>query len=370
MSIGTKPSTAAKPSTPAASPTPKPASTTVPKSAPSTKPLTASIHKDSFSAAAGTGHTAAATAAKLGSTTRVAQAGTPGAAPTIDDVVDALKGGKTDEATRTMIATYFTPLSMAESTAAMDRIRAEGLVEELVDATARDVNGDPVTAEVKTALVEIMSSGRLDVYAETLATVPISVGNYGSNVLQFDPNPPKGVELDQATLAGLSATDVRNVLAHEIFHAFSDAHGGDLYSALDEGFGIAVREYAFTDAPYNVAEMVYGTYKNYRDIGGVTTYPMGDYGGADPKLTELMNALSSRDSSQIAWNNPTQLQSDYDTFFAGLNRNQDFNTWKAEADQAAADMVAARTANPAPAAPPPSNPVQQFWDWLTGLFGG
>ena len=95
-----------------------------------------------------------------------------------------------------------------------------------------------------------------------------------------------------------------------------------------------------------------------------------DYGGADPKLTELMNALSSRDSSQIAWNNPTQLQSDYDTFFAGLNRNQDFNTWKAEADQAAADMVAARTANPAPAAPPPSNPVQQLWDWLTGLFGG
>ncbi|HZN95543.1 MAG TPA: hypothetical protein VFB81_22680, partial [Myxococcales bacterium] len=272
-------------------------------------------------------------------------------------------------ATRTMIATYFAPLSMAESTVAMNRIRTEGLVEEFVDATARDVNGDPVAQEVKDGLVEIMNSGRLDVYAETLATVPISVGDYGG-ALQFDPNPPKGVELDRATLAGLSATDVRNVLAHEIFHAFSDAHGGDLYSALDEGFGIAVREYAFSDATYNVAEMVYGTYKNYRDISGVADYPMGDYSGADPKLQELMNALSSRDSSQIAWNNPTQLQSDYDTFFAGLNRNQDFNTWKAEADQAAADMVAARTANPAPAAPPPSNPVQQLWDWLTGLFGG
>jgi hypothetical protein len=184
------------------------------------------------------------------------------------------------------------------------------------------------------------------VYAETLATVPINVGSYGH--LAFL-SPPARLELDQASFNGLGAQDRTNVLAHELFHAFSNAHGGDTYSALDEGLGIAVREYAFTNNNYNMAEMVYGTYSLYRQGGADTNYPMGDFSGADPKLMELVGALSHRDSSQIAVNDAAQLQSDYDTYFASVVRvGQPFADWLTDANQATADMLAARPATPTP----------------------
>jgi len=317
----------------------------------------------------GTGTTGAA-AGRTGATTAAAATPPAGTAPTLDNVVDSLKAGKKDDETRAMIGQYFAPLGMAESNAAMQRIRDEGLMDNFIDATARDKDGNPVTQEAKDALKLVMGSGRLDVYAETLATVPITVADLGSSKekLYYDPG-SKGVFLDQASLSSMGSQDVANVLAHEMFHAFSDAHGGDGYSALDEGFGIAAREYAFSDGNYNLAEMVYGTKSFYRDIRHEPSYQFGDFSNADPKLKELMQAFASRDSSQLAWDKPDQLQAEYDKFFSPINRNQDWNSWLAAVDQATKDMQAARAAGTSPTKPEPKNPIQQIIDWLSSLFG-
>ncbi|HVE86388.1 MAG TPA: hypothetical protein VND93_26210, partial [Myxococcales bacterium] len=175
--------------------------------------------------------------------------------------------------------------------------------------------------------------------------------------LQYNPG-TNGVELDTSALAdatkAFGADTPRNVLAHELFHAFSNAHGGDGYSALDEGFGIAAREYAFTDTSYNLAEMVYGTMKAYRD-GGDSGYQFGDFSKADPKLRELMGAFASRDRSQLAWNNPTQLQAEYTKYFEPLTRSySNWNQWLADVETATRQMLADRAANRVPR---PGHPV-------------
>src|SRR5262245_13592575 len=142
-----KPTTESKP----AAATPKPASaapkteakTTPPKSsAPATTgspvksapavaaKIASSIHKDSFTANNPVAFRATGNvvAMKAGGTTDIQQVGTTGTTATIDDVVDALQDGKTDDATRTMIAGFFEGKGMADSNAAMQRIRDEGLL--------------------------------------------------------------------------------------------------------------------------------------------------------------------------------------------------------------------------------------------------
>jgi hypothetical protein len=109
--------------------------------------------------------------------------------------------------------------------------------------------------------------------------------------------------------------------------------------------------------------MVYGTKNWYRDIRNEPDYQFGDFSSADPKLAELMNAFSSRDSSGLAWNNPTQLEAEYQKHWEPLDRSDHAN-WPAAAAQATTDMMTER-ANPTPA---PANPVQQFFDWLGSLF--
>lgn len=374
--------------------TPKPTTTATPQ-APASKPKGPAPRevKDGFEPAPAAGRAPRGTAAGVTGTTggrpATGPATDPKTPPTFSDVETALKDHKTDDATRDMIASYFAPLDMAQSHEAMQKIRDEGLLDEFVDATVRDVNGKPAADSVKQGVTKILETGKLDVYAETFANTPITVGNYGDGKLQFNPGPPRGIELDEKTLAGFGEQDVANILAHETFHAFSDAHGGDGYSALDEGFGIAAREYAFGTGSYDMAEMVYGTKNFYRDIRKEPDYQFGDFSKADPKLTELLNAFSSEDSSQLNWKDPKMLQAEYTKFWEPLKRDVSWDDWKKAAAQATQDMLAARangtsptpaldtTATPVTAptaptttAPPGANPLQQLWDWLSQMLGG
>ena len=317
-------------------------------------------------------------------------------------IIDGLKAGDASPEFRKGVGDYFRGQDMAGCKATMDAIRKEGLLGNFLDATVRDENGNPPGAELKAALTTLMETGKVDVYAETLATATISVGAYDG--LFYDPG-KKGVFLDEKGLG--DTQNLANILAHELFHGFNDEHGGST-GAVNEGFGIAAREYAFKPdgEQYNVAEMVYGTKNYYRDIENQPDYPLGDATNADPKLREFMTALASRDSSQIAWNDPAKLQDEYQKFFEPVNRNQDWDTWLKDVDHATTDMLEARkvaTPEPAPAppaetppptgteppptgaepppaaatptpAPPPANPVQQFVDALRDffkrLFGG
>jgi hypothetical protein len=257
-------------------------------------------------------------------------------------VLDALRSGKTDDATRQMIADYFKPLGMADSHATMEKIRNEGLLDNFLDATVRDEHGNPPSDQLKDGLRRLMETGRLDVYAETLATTTISMGDYDG--LYYQPS-KKGVFLDETQVG--DTQNLANILAHELFHAFNDAHGGP-HGALNEGMGIAAREFAFTDGQYNLAEMVYGTKNFYRDFNNQPDYPIGNVRNADPKLMELLNAFGARDSSLLAWQNPAQMEREYKEFFEPINRNQDWNSWLAAVNQATQDMLAARGENVVP----------------------
>ncbi|MDP1824067.1 MAG: hypothetical protein Q8L48_12520 [Archangium sp.] len=290
-------------------------------------------------------------------------------------VIDALKAGKTDDATRTMIGDYFKAQDMAGSHATMEKIRQEGLLDTFIQATVRDENGKPPGAELTAGLTRCMETGRLDVYAETLATTSISVGDYEGK-LEYRPS-DNAVVLDQNALG--DTQNLANILAHELFHAFNDAHGGGS-GAINEGFGIAAREYAFTDGEYNLAEMVYGTKNFYRDFNAQPDYPLGDMRNADPKLKEFLDAMGGRDSSLLAWENPAQLEREYQENFEGINRAQDWDTWLVAVGEATTKMLDARGEDripkpeepaPAPAAPEaPKNPIQNFFDWLRKLIGG
>lgn len=296
-------------------------------------------------------------------------AAAPQAQVTEAQVLEALRSGKTDAATRQMIADYFGPLGMDASHATMETIRQEGLLDVFIQATVRDSAGNPPGPELTAGLTRLLETGRLDVYAETLATTAINVGDYGGK-LEYRPA-ESAVVLDRNSLG--DTQNLANVLAHELFHAFADAHGGG-QGALNEGFGIAAREYAFTDGQYNLAEMVYGTKNWYRDREGQPNYPIGDMGNADGKLREFLGAMAARDSSLLAWQNPAQMQQEYRDYFAPINRDQDWNAWLAEVDDATRRMLDARGENRVPrpegAAPAaPKNPLEAIIDWFKRLLG-
>lgn len=298
---------------------------------------------DAFKAAGGVLGVAKASA--LEASTQVTEA----------QVLDALRSGKTDDATRALVADYFKTQDLAGSHATMEKIRAEGLLDTFLRATVRDSDGNPPGDALMAGLTRCMETGRLDVYAETLATTAINVGDYEGK-LEFRPG-ENAVVLDQNSLG--DTQDLADILAHELFHAFAQAHGGggDSYGAVNEGFGIAAREYAFTDGDFNLAEMVYGTKSFYRDFKGQPDFPLGDMKNADPKLREFLEAMADRDSSQLAWDDPAQLKREYDVYFQPIDRDQDWGTWLSAVDDATRRMLSAR-----------GKPAQQILDWLGSLL--
>lgn len=300
--------------------------------------------------------------------TAAANAVKPSGEVTEAQVLDALREGKTDDATRKLIGDYFKTQSMAGSHATMEKIRSEGLLGTFIDATVRDASGNPPGDELKAGLTRCMETGRLDVYAETLATTAISVGDYEGK-LEYRPGTNE-IVLDKNSIG--DTQNLANILAHEMFHAFAQAHGGGdgSYGALNEGFGIAAREYAFTDGNFNLAEMVYGTKNFYRDYKNNPDYGLGDMKNADPKLREFLEAMAGRDSSQLAWDNPEQLKKDYDTYFKDIPRNQSWDTWLQAVDAATQKMLEDRKNPPQDAQPAqPAKPSNPLVDFFKRLFG-
>lgn len=262
----------------------------------------------------------------------------------IDGIVNGLQNGRIDDDMRAAIADHFGPLGLDGSKESMDKIRDAGLMDQFLDATLRTDDGAAIDPQLKSGIADMMNTGRLDSYAETLATHgfnvfdPANLGDVATDAHHFNPS-TGGVYIRQDGLG--DADSLKNILAHETFHAYAHDHGSSR-GANDEGLGIAAARYANTDDDYNVAEMVYGTKNFYRDIRGDADFPMGDWSGADPELREFVGELSSRDSSGFAWDDPTTAQQEYDDFFAPINRNQDWNSWLLDVDQATNDMIDAR----------------------------
>ena len=331
------------------------------------------VVRDSFERSRTTPFGATATLGKGGAAMRAAilkgpsavMAAAPRGQVTEAQVMEALRSGRTDDATRQMIAEYFVPLGMEASHETMESIRQEGLLGVFIQATVRDDAGSPPGPELTAGLTRLLETGRLDVYAETLASTPINVGDYG--VLEYRPG-ENAVVLDESALG--DTQNLANILAHELFHAFADAHGGG-HGAINEGFGIAAREYAFTDGQYSLAEMVYGTKNFYRDRMDPPQpdYPLGDMRDADPELQAFLEALGARDSSLLAWQNPPQMEREYDEYFAPLDRS-DENAWPAAVEEATQRMLEARGENRVPEPEPqPTNPLEAIIDWFKRLLG-
>lgn len=298
------------------------------------------------------------------------ESGAPGLQPALDTYIqrnvdrpgfveaafiEDLRAGRTDEAFRSRLHRSFAALDMDGSHTVMEAIRQEGLLDPFLHATLRDADGNPVDPRIHDGMREMMETGRLDIYAETLASTSFNV--HDPDTSGRAPHPAAfypGEDAIYFTEDKLGRTDsegIAKTLAHEIFHAFQHDHGGTS-GALNEGFGVAASNYAFTDDDYSLAEMVYGTKNWKRDQNGDADYPLGSYENADPKLTELLEALSGRDRSQLAWRDPDQLEQEYEDFWEPYDRFEDADgdgeaDWSqpgGSAETAEAQMLAAREA--------------------------
>lgn len=344
--------------------------------------------------------TAGATARQATATTAATATPTTGTyPPEVQEVVDLVKSGTVDDATRTALGDKFEAMDADTSHAAMEAIRAEGLQDVFLDQVLRDENGNAVDPRIKAAVGDMMSTGRLDVYAETLANTSYNLHDPATSGRLADPHFNPGDNGIYFTEDQLNSAGLKNTMAHETFHAFSAAHGGPGYSAMDEGLGISVIHYAYENGTYSTAEAVYGTANFYRDSGRDLNYPMGSFQNADAKLTSLLDDIQSRDKSGFDWRNDTQIASDYSTYWERHDRfadgdgdgQQDWSQPGGLAEQAEAEMLAGRAAatptptpspvtptpvtptpatpTPAPSTTPAPNPAQQFFDWLKSLLG-
>jgi Flp pilus assembly pilin Flp len=301
--------------------------------------------------------------------------GLAGDAAAADAISRALLAGDTSNAARDRIAAYFQPLGVTGSNQAMQAIRDAQLMSPFLDTTLRAADGQSVDPRVRLAVEKMMNSARLDVYAETLATRPISLydpkdprfegaapnhhfhpGAPGKGMLWWAQAPvEKGVYFNKDALDasfkdtvpgqashGLAVDSLANTMAHEVYHAYHDAHGGP-NGAVNEGMGIAAFNYAYQDGPYDLAEMIYGTKNFYRDV---MQPPDPNYaltaGTGDPELTAFMAQIASRDSSGVAYDNQARLDAEYTNHWKDLKRSD--GEWASKAAKATADMKAAREA--------------------------
>lgn len=299
--------------------------------------------------------------------------GKPTDAEAAKAIAAALLRGDTGDAARERIASYFGPLGVQGSKQAMDAIRRSDLLDTFLDTTLRATTGQKVDPRVRLAVEAMMRSGRLDVYAETLASRPISLydpkdprfadtgGNHhfnpgrpGSGALWWKVNPvEKGVYFNESVLDekfagavpgqashGNAVDDLANTMAHEVYHAYHDAHGGP-DGAVNEAMGIAAFNYAYRDGDYDLAEMIYGTKNFYRDnmVPPNPSYPL-TAGTGDAELTDFMAQIASRDSSGAAYADQARLTAEYVEHWKGLERNE--GDWASKAAQASAEMKANR----------------------------
>lgn len=237
-------------------------------------------------------------------------------------VLDGLNNGVTTDEFRDEIARDFNALDMAESEQLMTAIRNAGLLDEFLDATLRDPNGDPVDPVVRTTAETMLNTGRLGFMGGTFASNGIATFSPSAGETTPSGDTRSHYVSDNVYLNVDTITVMHETMTHEMYHAFSADHGQVGGSAFDEGFGIAIIDYAFGTGSYDVAERVYGTANFYHDQGN-TGYPMGGTTGYDPLLMEVVTAIAAGDTSGLAWNDPVQLQNDYTNYFEALDRFAD-----------------------------------------------
>lgn len=277
----------------------------------------------------------------------------PGSVPPhVQGVLDIVENGAVDDASRAALAARFQGMTVAQSHEAMDAIRDRGLLGTFLDQTLRDASGKAVDPRIRAGVKEMMETGRLDAYAESLATTSYNLHDPATSGRLSDPHYQSGgIYFTEAHLAAPTG-ELAKTMAHETYHAFAAAHGGSTYSALDEGMGIAAIHHAFSDQPFSMAEAVYGTANFYRDYNLDPNYPLGTMAGADPKLRELVGLFDDRDTSGLAWNAPRQLAAEYQKFWEPYSRSEDLDgngvpDWFGPggyAERAEAAMLAARRA--------------------------
>jgi hypothetical protein len=241
----------------------------------------------------------------------------------LDEIKEGLREGRTDDNFRDGVATYFGGLSADQAHADMESIRADGLQRQLIDSVMRDNTGNQADVRLRDGIETMLNTGRVDFYVATMASNSFNVFDGSANGSTDNHFWPSGDANEGLYITVDRANDVNELprtLVHEMFHAFANDHGSSR-SAADEGMGIALIHYAFSDGNYNVAEAVYGTMNWYRDDGDpASNIGLGDFSGADPQLREVLQLVSSRDESQLAWDNPAQLQAEYAQFWEGTSR--------------------------------------------------
>lgn len=249
-------------------------------------------------------------------------------------VLDALAAGQAGPDVRERLAAVLGPADAAQTHAFMEEVRTAGLLEQFLDAAAVDEAGAPVSGGLRADAREVFTNGKMDYLADAFARTPIKLVNAGVNSYSGG---VVSVNRDQGP----------DVLAHEMFHAYADYHGGLAgASAINEGFAIAATKTGLRGEQANLAETIYGTKNYYRDVGiagfDPNTYSFGDASTADPELLDVMRTIAASDVSGLAWHDPAQMQDEYQRFFAPLNRDQPFENWLREVDGAVAVMKASR----------------------------
>ncbi|MEJ7729060.1 MAG: hypothetical protein WKG00_07590, partial [Polyangiaceae bacterium] len=247
---------------------------------------------------------------------------------------------------------------------AMQTIRDEGLLDTFMETVLRDADGNAVDSRLADAMTAMTATGRLDVYAETLANTPISLYDptaadfaFAGGAHFFTPGGPdvaRGVYFNQDAIAqtfaafapGTADYDgavdlIAGTSAHETYHAYNDAHGGP-GGAVNEGMGIAAIWYAYTDDDYDIAEAIYGTKNFYRDAPGFAdpSFPLAA-GTGDAELTAFLAELATRDNSGVAYDDQTRLDQEYRDFYEGIDRT-DYWAWIEPAREARLEMIARR----------------------------
>ncbi len=149
---------------------------------------------------------------------------------------------------------------------------------------------------------------------------------------------------------GAAVPDVRNTLAHELFHIFNGRnHAAGGISGLNEGTAIWIFKTAFYESDSDeyamgLTEPTFGTINFYRDIGIPGYAKCIPLGVPSERITEkgreVYAMLMERDPSMLPVFDEQQLQRAYDKYFRDLNRNQDFGVWLKECHAGVTGMVA------------------------------
>lgn len=180
----------------------------------------------------------------------------------------------------------------------------------------------------------VLASPILGFYVELFAHTVIRVHTAGGGAYAAGDH----VSLSSGMLdRGIAVPDVRNTLAHELFHIFNArTHASGGISGLNEGTAIWVFKTAFYESDSDeyalgLAEPTFGTINFYRDIG-IPHYPRCiPLGVPSDRITQkgrdVYAILMQRDPSMVPIFDAGTLQRAYDKYFRDLNRNQDFGLW-------------------------------------------